>query len=114
MGTMARFGWSTYGLGLGVRGTLPLARDRFIPYAQASAGPALAFTRWQDAAAGTSRERFLGYHLGAQAGAAIMPWRSLGFLLEAGYYFAPLIKNRFGQTHDSGGAVVDLGTRNTF
>lgn len=113
MGTMATFGWSSYGLGIGVRATLPLARDHFIPYAQASAGPALAFTRWQDAS-GTFGDWFFGYHLGAKAGAAVMPWRSVGFLFEAGYYYAPLIQNRFGQTHDSGGAVIDVGTRYTF
>jgi hypothetical protein len=112
-GTMASFGWSGYGLGLGVRATLPLARDRFIPYAQAGGGPALAFTKWQDAS-GTTRDWFWGYHLGAKAGAAIMPWRSVGFLFEAGYYYAPLIQNRFGQTHDSGGAVIDVGTRAAF
>jgi hypothetical protein len=111
--TPAHFGWSGYGLGVGVRGTLPLARDRFIPYAQASVGPALAFTRWQDAT-GTTSDWFLGYHLGAKAGAAVMPWRSLGFLFEVGYYHAPLIQNRFGQTHDSGGAVIDVGTRYAF
>jgi hypothetical protein len=111
--TRAQFGWSGYGLGAGIRGTLPLARDRFIPYAQASVGPALAFTTWQDAS-GSARHTFVGYHLGANAGAAVMPWRSLGFLFELGYYYAPIIENRFGQTHDSGGPVVQVGTRYAF
>jgi hypothetical protein len=111
--TQARFGWSGYGLGVGLRGMLPLARNRLIPYAQASVGPALAFTSYKDAT-GSTNQTFFGYHVGINAGAAWMPWRTVGFLFEVGYYYAPLIDNRFGQTHDSGGPVIQLGTRYAF
>lgn len=111
--TDAHFGWSAYGLGAGVRGLLPLLRDRLIPYAQLTVGPAAAFTRWTDAA-GTSRDSFFGYHAGALAGLAVMPRPSLGLFLQTAYYYAPIVGNRFGQTHDSGGLGFQLGGRCAF
>ena len=67
---------------------LPLLRDHLIPYAQLTVGPAVAFTKWTDAA-GTSRESFFGYHAGALAGAAVMPRPSLGLFIQTAYYYAP-------------------------
>ena len=112
-GDDASFGWSSYGLGAGLRGARPLLRGRLVPYAQVSAGPALGVTTWSDAT-GTSRQTFFGYFLGAKVGAAFMPWRSLGVLVQAGYYYAPIIKSNFGDTHDSGGFALQLGTRWVF
>ena len=43
-----------------------------------------------------------------------MPRPSLGVLVQAAYYYAPLIDNRFGQTHDSGGVAFQLGARYAF
>lgn len=111
--TGAHFGWSAYGLGAGVRGMLPLLRDRLIPYAQLTVGPAAAFTKWTDEA-GTSRESFFGYHVGALAGLVVMPRPSLGLFIQTAYYYAPIIDNRFGQTHDSGGLGFQLGGRHAF
>jgi hypothetical protein len=111
--TDAHFGWSAYGLGAGVRGMLPLLRDRLIPYAQLAVGPAAGFTKWTDAA-GTSRDSFLGYHAGALAGLAVMPRPWLGLFIQTAYYYAPIIGNRFGQTHDSGGLGFQLGGRHAF
>jgi hypothetical protein len=108
-----QFGWSAFGLGAGVRGTLPLLRDRLIPYAQVAVGPAAAFSSWTDAG-GTTRQSFFGYHAGVLVGAAVMPRPSLGVLVQAAYYYAPLIDNRFGQTHDSGGVAFQLGARYAF
>jgi hypothetical protein len=108
--TDAHFSWAAYGLGAGVRGTLPLLRDHLIPYAQLSVGPAAAFTNWTDAG-GTTRQGFFGYHAGALAGAAVMPRPSWGVFVQAAYYYAPIIDNRFGQTHDSGGVGFQLGGR---
>jgi hypothetical protein len=112
-GDNATFGWSSYGLGAGLRAQRPVFRGRLIPYAQLSAGPAVAFTTWTDTT-GTFRQSFFGYYLGAGAGAAFMPWRSLGVLVQAAYYYAPIIKNDIGDTHDSGGLAVELGTRFVF
>jgi opacity protein-like surface antigen len=98
---------------VGVRATLPLGSGRFVPYAQIGAGPAVAFTNWTDAG-GTSRQTFFGYQIGAGAGVALMPWRSVGVLVQAAYYYAPIIANNFGQTHDSGGAAFQIGTRYAF
>jgi hypothetical protein len=109
----ATFGWSSYGLGAGVRGARPLLAGRLIPYAQVSAGPALGVTTWTDAT-GTYHQTYFGYFLGARIGAAFMPWRSLGLLVQAGYYYAPVIQNNVGDTHDSGGVAVQLGTRYVF
>jgi len=111
--TDAHFGWSAYGLGAGVRGALPLLRDHLIPYGQVAVGPAAAFTNWTDAG-GTTRQSFFGYEVGLLAGAAVMPWRSLGVLVQGAYYYAPIIDNRFGQTHDSGGLAFQLGVRYGF
>jgi hypothetical protein len=44
----------------------------------------------------------------------LMPWRSIGFLAQGAYYYAPIIDNNFGQTHDSGGAAFQIGTRYVF
>jgi hypothetical protein len=109
----AHFGWASYALGVGLRATLPLRSGRFVPYAQIGAGPAVAFTNWTDAG-GTSRQTFFGYQIGAGAGVALMPWRSVGVLVQAAYYYAPIIANNFGQTHDSGGAAFQIGTRYAF
>jgi hypothetical protein len=111
----ATFGWSSYGLGAGLRGARPLLAGRLIPYAQVSVGPALGVTTWTDAT-GTYHQTYFGYFLGARIGAAFMPlpWRSLGLLVQAGYYYAPIIKNDVGDTHDSGGVAVQLGTRYVF
>jgi hypothetical protein len=111
--TDARFSWAAYGLGGGVRGTLPLLRDRVIPYAQVSVGPAAAFTSWTDAG-GTTRDGFFGYHAGLLGGVAVMPRPALGAFAQAAYYYAPIIDNRFGQTHDSGGVGFQLGGRYAF
>jgi hypothetical protein len=109
----AHFGWSSYALGVGLRGTLPLRRGRVIPFAQIGAGPAAAFTNWTDVG-GTTRQSYLGYHLDAGAGVLLMPWRSIGILAQAAYYYAPIIDNNFGQTHDSGGTAFQIGTRYVF
>jgi len=113
--TSAHFGWATYGFSAGVRGQLPLLRDRVLPYAQVSVGPAAAFTKWSDAG-GTSRDTFFGYHVGALAGLAFMPRPAsgLGLFLQAAYAYAPLIDNRLGQSHDSGGFGFQLGGRYAF
>jgi hypothetical protein len=112
-GADAHFGWSAFGLGAGVRGTLPLLRDRLIPYAQVAVGPAAAVSSWTDSS-GTTRQSFWGYHAGVLVGAAIMLRPSLGVLVQAAYYYAPIIDNRFGQTHDSGGLAFQLGARYAF
>jgi len=109
----AHFGWAAYGLGAGLRALLPLRRDRFVPYAQVSVGPAAAFTNWTDAT-GTTRQSFLGYHVGVAGGVALMPRPTLGLLFQAATYYAPIIDNRFGQTHDSGGVAFQLGARYGF
>jgi hypothetical protein len=112
-GDDASFGWSSYGLGAGLRGARPVLRGRLTPFAQVSVGPALGFTTWSDAT-GSYRQTFFGYYLGAKVGAAYMPWRSLGVLVQAATYYAPIIKDNFGDTHDSGGFAVQLGTRWVF
>ena len=53
-------------------------------------------------------------YLGAGAGVVVMPWRSIGILAQGSYYYAPIIDNNFGQTHDSGGAAFQIGTRYVF
>jgi hypothetical protein len=111
--TDAHFSWAAYGLGAGVRGALPLLRDRLIPYAQVSVGPAAAFTNWTDAS-GTTRDGFFGYYAGVLGGVAVMPRPSFGLFAQAAYYYAPIIDNRFGQTHDSGGVGFQLGGRYAF
>ncbi|MFL5305844.1 MAG: caspase domain-containing protein [Polyangia bacterium] len=111
--TEAHFGWSAYGLGAGVRGMLPLWRDHLIPYAQLSIGPAAAFTTWTDAG-GTTRQSFLGYYVGGLLGTAVMPKPSLGGFAQLAVYYAPIIDNRYGQTHDSGGVAFQLGARYAF
>jgi len=109
----AHFGWSSYALGVGLRGMWPRRDGRLIPYAQVGAGPALAFTNWTDAG-GTTRQSFVGYQVGAGAGAVVMLRPSIGIFAQAAYYYAPIVSNNFGQTHDSGGAAFQIGSRYAF
>lgn len=109
-----RFDWWAHGIGLYVRGTLPLANGVFNPYVQAGGGVAWAVTELTDplqASVEVDDETHVGFHLGAAAGINVMPWRSLGFYAQADYTFAPVVTNLLDDTHDSGGPRFILGIR---
>ena len=84
-------------------------------YGQLGAGIAVGRTSFTDtgpAQPSRSRERFFGYHVAIAGGLQIVPpsW-PLGFFVEVGYTYAPIIENLVGETHDSGGATILAGVR---
>ena len=108
------FDWWAHGIGLSVRGTLPLANGVFNPYVQAGGGLAWAVTRFTDplqASVEVDDETHVGFHLGAAAGVNVMPWKNFGFYGQANFTYAPVIDNLLGDTHNSGGPAFYLGLR---
>jgi hypothetical protein len=111
---MENFEWSSYGIGVYVRGTLPIFDGVLNPYIQVGVGLTWADTVLADPIeAGTEvdDEIFTGYQLGAAIGLQLMPWQSLGFFWEGSYVFAPTIENLMEDVHDSGGLSLCFGIR---
>jgi len=108
------FDWSTHGLDLRVRGSLPLAEGVLVPFGEMGGGVARAKTSLQLGSHPPDRQVFWGYQLGAAVGAHLMPWDRIGFTAKLSYVYAPVIKNELGETHDSGGFFFALGGRAAF
>jgi len=106
------FSWRCYGLGLYLRGQLPLLDGWLVPYLEAGGGLSMGFTRYHDGQAELDeRESFAGWQLGAAAGLQLMPWRNFGFFGELAYTTAPALENLVGDRHDGGGFSAVLGLR---
>lgn len=108
------FTWRTHGVGLYLRGTLPLFHGVFNPYLQGGGGLGIGESRYTDplqASTEVDDQLHLGYHLSILAGVHVMPWTHLGFFLQGGYHYAPVIENLLGDTHNGGGPLFHLGLR---
>jgi hypothetical protein len=106
------FSWRCYGLGLYLRGQLPLLDGWLVPYLEAGGGLSMGFTRYHDGQAEVDeKESFAGWQLGAAAGLQLMPWRNFGFFGEVAYSTAPSLENLVGDSHDGGGFSAVLGLR---
>ncbi len=109
-----RFEWSAHGVGVYLRGSLPLFDGVLVPYVQAGGGLAWGDTVYRDplqASEVVDDQTHFGYHLSAAAGLQIMIWDFLGLYGQASYTTAPAIENRQGEVHDSGGPGIVLGIR---
>jgi hypothetical protein len=109
-----RFEWRAHGVGLYLRGTLPLLDRLLNPYLQVGGGLAWAATEYRDplqASEVIDDQLHWGFHIMASAGVSLMPWRHFGFYGQASYTFAPVIENLVGDTHNSGGLALHLGVR---
>jgi len=111
------FDWWSYGIGVFVRGSLPLFDGVLNPYLQAGGGLTWGNTTLTDhlpASTEVDDETFYGYWLGASLGVQLMPWQSFGFFCEGSYISAPTIENLVGEVHDSGGLVFYTGVRGAY
>jgi len=109
-----RFEWSAHGVGVYLRGSLPLFDGVLVPYVQAGGGLAWGSTVYRDplqASEVVDDQTHFGYHLSAAAGLQIMIWNFLGVYGQASYITAPAIENNTGDTHDSGGPGIVIGIR---
>lgn len=107
------FEWRTWAVGLQLRGTLPLAGHWLYGYAQGGLGLGIARSwfnpgREQEP---TNAQTSFGVQLSGALGLRFMPWRHAGFYLQAGYTFAPILRNDLGDRHDSGGVAIVTGLR---
>jgi hypothetical protein len=112
-----RYWWATYELGAFLLVDYSLWRDRLVPYARAGVGLTLARTSYQEIDDNTHVVKSddgttdFGYALRAGAGLGVMPWRHVGFFVEANATYAPTVDNLLGDVHDSGGLGLLLGLR---
>ena len=112
-----RYWWATYLLSAFVEADYPLWRERLIPYLRGGAGVTFARTSYQEQDAVThavlsdETSSDFGFALRGAAGAALLPWRHLGFYVEGNVTYAPTVDNLIGDTHDSGGLGVLVGLR---
>jgi len=108
------FEWSAYGIGVFVRGTLPLLDATINPYLQVGGGLAIGSSVYRDpmqASEVVDDQIHWGYQLGVAGGLNIMIWDHFGIFGQANYSFAPVIGNELGEVHDAGGPSVLLGIR---
>ncbi|MCK5796704.1 MAG: caspase family protein [Deltaproteobacteria bacterium] len=108
------FDWSTYGVGIFLRGSWPFFDGIVAPFIQAGAGLAWTTTTLIDpiqASPVQDDETQWGYLISGSIGLSIMPWRHVGFFGQLDYDYAKAMKNLVGNTHDSGGARLLFGLR---
>lgn len=108
----AEFQWNTYGVLAGVRTRhAPLALPWLELFANLGVGLGVATNRLQIGERPATRETHYGPVVGLGSGVALTPFTNLGFILRGDYYFAPVMDNQLGDTHDSGGTQIVLGLR---
>ena len=124
-----KFDLQAQAVGAWVQGDYSFRRRRFILFARAGAGAVFASTefdavdvesRFADTEPAfediTSQTRKVDQHYvsaygAVGAGLQVMPSDFFGFMVEARYAIAPVIKNELGDTHDMGGFAVLTGVR---
>lgn len=105
------FAYTAFGLAAGARATGLYAGGRLGVYGELAAGLGIAVTRFRSGDEPTDRQTEVGYTLGGLAGIRYMPALRFGIYAELGYTFAPIARNLFEQTHDSGGLAGTVGLR---
>jgi len=103
--------WQTWALGLGARGSLPLAGGAVTPFVEVRGGLALGKAAFTGPTGAEDGDVYWGWHLGASGGLAVRVARHVSLFAEATWVTAPVIDNLIGDTHDSGGAIFALGGR---
>lgn len=103
--TVEHFRWWSLGLGAHLRAHVDAARSlRF--YAQLGLGPGLAASTLGD-----YQEFHFGPMLSAAGGLYWMPFGMFGFVAQASYSYAPLLRNELSDAHNGGGFNVSTGLR---
>jgi hypothetical protein len=108
------FVWNNYALGVHVRGFLPTANGRFRAYAQAGVGPSFGQSRLRTRLTeGDQRASFrdlqVRYYVAGLLGFEGLVAEHVGFLVQGGYFYAPVPENRFGDRHRGGGGLLLAG-----
>jgi len=101
-----RFDWSTFALGAGLRAHTDPFGDALRLYAQLGVGLGLAHSKL-----GSHAEDYAGPVLAGAAGMFYMPWRTFGFVFQATYAYAPILRNELDEVHDSGNLALAIGLR---
>lgn len=101
------FTFNTLALTVHLRRQVNLFDGRLVPYVQAGAGPALAWSRLEN----SPIEYHGGFALMGGAGVQLMPWDVLGGFVEFSWSYAPVMENLIGDTHDHGGRAFIFGLR---
>jgi hypothetical protein len=108
------FVFDAYGTSLHLRGMTYLTRGRknsyIAAYGRLGAGVAMAVTTL-GTVNGNSEEIDWGFVVGGMGGFMFQTRGWFGMFVQGGYEYAPIISNLIGDTHNSGGPSVQLGTR---
>ena len=103
---LEHFRWASYALAVHLRAHVDLFHQTLRFYAQLGAGAGLVHSNLE-----STPENYVGPVLAAAAGFFYMPFRSFGFTFEAGYAYAPVLRNELSDHHDSGGLALCMGLR---
>jgi hypothetical protein len=103
--TTEHFRWWSLALGAHLRAHVDPARSLRL-YAQLGIGPGMAVSTLDD-----YREYRFGPMLSAAAGLFWMPFGIFGFVAQASYSYAPLLRNELDDAHNGGGFNVSTGFR---
>ncbi len=111
--------WQSHRFGFSIRGTLPVFRDRLIPFVQLDVGTAVSTIGYTVATVGTTSNRHVreirwAYALSSSAGLIGMLSRNVGLLVQVAYIFAPAVKNLDGDKHNCGGLAFFGGLHFSF
>ncbi len=102
------FGWTSYALGGGIRARLPFLGARLNPFLQLTGGGGFSVSAFL--IDGSRHHEYLGGPLiGGAAGIEILTGLHFGFVIEAGYDYAPLLHNLVGDSHNNGGPFLFVG-----
>jgi hypothetical protein len=100
------FRWSSFGWSAYLQAHVDAVGDALRFYAQI--GPGLGYV--QSKLDGNVEHDF-GMLLSGTVGMSYTPASSFGFLVQAGYAYAPLLTNELDDTHDTGGLTISVGVR---
>jgi len=106
--------WTSYAMGLSLRGAVVTFEEWMDLHLQAGVGPAIGYSTF-DNGTGASSETSVewGYHLTAGGGLGIMPVPHLGLYIQALMTFAPIDSQLSSESHNNGGITGFIGLRAT-
>ena len=105
------FNWRTQAITVGPRLGHPFWNGRMAAFGEASLGLAVAYTGFERADEGTSRDRYFGVAARLGAGLSVSFTKNIGAFIAAGYTYANTLRNDLGQRHQDGGLGAVIGAR---
>ncbi len=108
------FRWSTHAAAIAVRGQFP-PLESFRLFAQVASGLAFAQTEFLrkelDSPTETMEESFLGFYLDGSIGMMLLLEKLMGFFLQFGLRYAPVVENELGDVRNGIEFVTIVGLR---